>query len=71
LTALPPVDRGPGRDAGAPLELPVMGEGLDVHKRRVLTEELYVRTQRVEAHHPQQVTLRREEARVERLNSLE
>jgi uncharacterized protein (TIGR02271 family) len=138
LTALPPVDSGPGSDAGAPLVLPVIVEELDVHKRQVetgtvrmtkrvqeqevlvdeplwrdevaitrvpvqrvvdgpipvrveedtmivslleevlvvekrllLTEELHIRTQRVETHHPQQVTLRREEARVERLNSLE
>jgi hypothetical protein len=60
LTALSPVDSGPGSDAGALLVLAMTVEELDVYKWRV------------ETHHPQQVTLWREEARVvERLNSPE
>jgi len=136
LTALPPVDRGSGSDAGAPLVLPVMVEEPDVHTRRVetgtvrmtkrvqarevlvddplwrdegaitrvpvqrvvdgpipvrvegdtmmvslleevlvvdkrrrLTEARHSRTPRGETHHPQPVTLRRDAARGERLNS--
>jgi hypothetical protein len=37
LTALLPIDRAPGSDAGAPLVLPVMVAELDVHTRRVET----------------------------------
>src|SRR5215204_1638252 len=33
LTALLPIDRAPGSDAGAPLVLPVMVAELDVHTR--------------------------------------
>jgi uncharacterized protein (TIGR02271 family) len=37
LTALPPVDRTQGLEAGTPLVLPVIEEALDVHTRRVET----------------------------------
>ena len=42
-------------------------EVLVVEKRLMLTEELHLRTRRRETRPPQRVTLRREEARVERL----
>jgi uncharacterized protein (TIGR02271 family) len=47
--------------------VPIMEEILVVEKRLVLKEELHIRKRRVETHQPQQVTLRREEVRVERL----
>lgn len=42
-----------------------------VEKRLMLKEKLHIRKRRVETHQPQQVTLRREEARIERLNTTE
>jgi uncharacterized protein (TIGR02271 family) len=51
--------------------VPIMEEVLVVEKRLVLKEELHIRKRRVETHRPQQVTLRREEVRVERLESEE
>jgi len=51
--------------------VPIMEEVLVVEKRLVLKEELHIRKRRVEMHQPQQVTLRREEVRVERLESPE
>ena len=47
--------------------VPIMEEVLVVEKRLVLKEELHIRKRHVETHRPQQVTLRREEVRVERL----
>ena len=49
--------------------VPIMEEVLVVEKRLVLKEELYIRKRRVETHRPQQVRLRSEEARVERLEA--
>ena len=49
----------------------IMEEVLMIEKRLVLKEELHIRKRRVETHRPQQVTLRREEVRVERLDSTE
>ena len=49
----------------------IMEEVLMIAKRLVLKEELHIRKRRVETHRPQQVTLRREEVRVERLDSTE
>jgi uncharacterized protein (TIGR02271 family) len=49
--------------------VPIMEEVLVVEKRLVLKEELYIRKRRVEMHRPQQVMLRSEEARVERLEA--
>jgi uncharacterized protein (TIGR02271 family) len=46
----------------------VLEEVLVVEKRLMLKEELHIRKQRVEARQPQHVTLRREEAQVERLS---
>jgi uncharacterized protein (TIGR02271 family) len=47
--------------------VPIMEEVLVIEKRLVLKEELHIHKRRVETHRPQQVTLRREEVRVERL----
>ena len=49
--------------------VPIMEEVLVIEKRLVLKEELYIRKRRVETHRPQQVRLRSEEARVERLEA--
>ena len=49
--------------------VPIMEEVLVIEKRLVLKEELYIRKRRVETHGPQQVRLRSEEARVERLEA--
>jgi stress response protein YsnF len=49
----------------------IMEEVLVVEKRLLVKEELHIRKQRVETHHPQQITLRSEEALVERLNHTE
>jgi uncharacterized protein (TIGR02271 family) len=51
--------------------VPIMEEVLVVEKRLVLKEELHIRKRRIETHQPQQVTLLREEVRVERLESPE
>ena len=51
--------------------VPIMEEVLVIEKRLVLKEELHIHKRRVETHQPQQVTLRREEVRVERLDSTE
>ena len=51
--------------------VPIMEEVLVVEKRLVLKEELHIHKRRVETHQPQQVTLRREEVHVERLDSTE
>jgi len=51
--------------------VPIMEEVLVIEKRLILKEELHIRKRRVETHQPQQVTLRREEVRVERLESTE
>jgi uncharacterized protein (TIGR02271 family) len=47
LTALPPVDREQGIEAGTPLVLPVIEEALEVHTRRVATGTVRV-TKRVQ-----------------------
>ena len=49
----------------------ILEEVLVVEKRLMLKEELHIRKRRVETHQPQQVTLRREEAHIERLSSPE
>ena len=51
--------------------VPIMEEVLVIEKRLILKEELHIHKRRVETHQPQQVTLRREEVRVERLDSTE
>jgi uncharacterized protein (TIGR02271 family) len=47
--------------------VPIMEEVLVVQKQLILKEELHIRKRRVETHQPQQLTLRREEARIEYL----
>jgi uncharacterized protein (TIGR02271 family) len=47
----------------------VLEEVLVVEKRLLLKEELHIRKRRVETHQPQQVMLRHEEARIERLHN--
>ena len=49
----------------------ILEEVLVVEKRLLLKEEIHIRKRRVETHQPQQVTLRHEEARIERLNNIE
>jgi uncharacterized protein (TIGR02271 family) len=62
------VDAAPAvRQEGDVLVVPVLEEVLVVEKRLLLKEEIRITRTRVEAHHPQQVTLRSEEAVVERL----
>jgi uncharacterized protein (TIGR02271 family) len=50
------------------LIIPVLEEVLVVEKRLLLKEEVRITTRRVETHLPQRVTLRREEAAVERID---
>jgi uncharacterized protein (TIGR02271 family) len=47
--------------------IPIMEEVLVVQKQLILKEEIHIRKRRIETHHPQQVTLRREEAHIDRL----
>jgi uncharacterized protein (TIGR02271 family) len=50
------------------LIIPVLEEVLVVEKRLLLKEEVRITKRRVETYLPQRVTLRREEAAVERIN---
>jgi uncharacterized protein (TIGR02271 family) len=50
------------------LVIPLLEEVLVVEKRLLLKEEIRITKRRVETHAPQRVTLRREEAVVERIN---
>jgi uncharacterized protein (TIGR02271 family) len=50
------------------LVIPLLEEVLVVEKRLLLKEEVRITKRRVETHMPQRVTLRREEAVVERVN---
>jgi uncharacterized protein (TIGR02271 family) len=52
---------------GDTLVIPVLEEVLYVEKRLMLKEELRITRRRVEERHPEDVTLRKEEVRVERL----
>ena len=45
----------------------VVEEVLVVEKRLMLREEIHIRTQRIETHQPQRITLRSEEVQVERV----
>jgi uncharacterized protein (TIGR02271 family) len=57
------------RHEGDTLIIPVLEEVLVVEKRLVLKEELRITKRLIQAHKPQQVTLRSEAATVERINS--
>ena len=59
----------PIRDEDGTTIIPILEEVLVVEKRLMLKEELHIRKHRVETHQPQRVTLRREEARIERLHT--
>jgi uncharacterized protein (TIGR02271 family) len=59
----------PVRYEGDTVIVSILEEVLVVEKRLMLKEELHIRKRRVETHQPQQVTLRHEEARIERLNN--
>lgn len=59
----------PIRQEGDTMIIPVLEEVLVVEKRLLLKEEIHVTTQRQEVHNPQEITLRREEATVERFPS--
>jgi uncharacterized protein (TIGR02271 family) len=60
----------PVRYENAPVIVSILEEVLVVQKRLMLKEELHIRKRNVEAHQPQQVTLRHEEARIQRLNNI-
>ncbi|GAB3200234.1 uncharacterized protein (TIGR02271 family) [Pontibacter aydingkolensis] len=51
---------------GDTMIIPVIKEEVVIQKRLVLVEELHITKRRVEEHHPQQVTLRKEEVKVDR-----
>lgn len=54
------------RYEGDTMIIPVIKEEMVIQKRLVLVEELHITKRRVEEHHPQQVTLRKEEIKVDR-----
>jgi uncharacterized protein (TIGR02271 family) len=54
------------RSEGDTVIIPLLEEVLVVEKRLLLKEELHLTKRRVETHQPQRVTLRREEAAIER-----
>jgi uncharacterized protein (TIGR02271 family) len=57
------------RSEGDTLIIPLLEEVLVVEKRLLLKEELHLTKRRVETHQSQRVTLRREEAAIERVQS--
>lgn len=59
----------PVRQEGDTMVVPLYEEVLVVQKQLMLKEELRITRQRIETHEPQTVTLRREEAMVERIDS--
>jgi uncharacterized protein (TIGR02271 family) len=61
----------PVRYEGDTVIVSILEEVLVVEKRLLLKEEFHIRKRRVETHQPQQVTLRHEEARIERLHNPE
>jgi uncharacterized protein (TIGR02271 family) len=61
----------PVRYEGDTVVVSILEEVLVVEKRLMLKEELHIRKRRIETHQPQHVTLRHEEARVERLHNTE
>jgi uncharacterized protein (TIGR02271 family) len=57
----------PVREEHGTTMLSVVEEGLVVEKRWMLREEIHSRTQRLETHQPQRITLRSEDVRIERV----
>ena len=54
------------RYEGDTMIIPVIKEEVVIQKRLVLVEELHITKRRVEEHHPQQVTLKKEEIKIDR-----
>jgi uncharacterized protein (TIGR02271 family) len=59
----------PVRQSGDTMIVPVVKEVLVVQKQYVLTEEIHIRTVRTEQRHKQRVTVKEEQADVQRLDS--
>ncbi len=57
----------PAREENGTTIISIVEEVLVVEKRWMLREELHIRTQRIETHQPQRITLRSEEVQVERV----
>jgi len=57
----------PVREEHGTMIVSVVEEVLVVEKRWMLREEIHIRTQRLETHQPQRITLRSEDVRVERV----
>jgi uncharacterized protein (TIGR02271 family) len=57
------------RHEGDTMIVPILEEVLVVEKRLMVKEEIHITKQRVEKHAPQRVTLRREEAVIERMQN--
>jgi len=51
--------------------IPILEEVLVIQKQLILKEELHIRKRRIETHDPQQVTLRREEVHIDRIEAAE
>jgi uncharacterized protein (TIGR02271 family) len=61
----------PVREEHGTTIISIVEEVLVVEKRLMLREEIYIRTQRLETHQPQRLTLRSEEVQVERVPSID
>jgi len=61
----------PVREENGTTIISIVEEVLVVEKRLMLREEIHIRTQRLETHQPQRITLRSEEVRVERVPSID
>ena len=59
------------RSEGDTMIIPVVEERVLVKKQLVLVEELHVRKQLIETHDPKEVTLRKEEVDVNRIDAVE
>jgi len=57
----------PVREDNGTTIISLVEEVLVVEKRLMLREEIHIRTQRIETHQPQQITLRSEDVQVERV----
>ena len=57
----------PVREENGTTIISIVEEVLVVEKRWMLREEIHIRTQRIETHQPQRITLRSEEVQVERV----
>ncbi|WP_439882479.1 YsnF/AvaK domain-containing protein [Pontibacter sp. MBLB2868] len=61
------IDKAPEvRHEGDTMIIPVIKEEVIIQKRLVLVEELHITKKRIEEHHPQEVTLRKEEVKIDR-----